>query len=91
MKIVPRGEFATWRSRDDILVHAYAQCRSNKGAPGLDGRDFADIEAYVQYRRFGILRPSPSLFSTSSSSKMTSPIGMPSRGSSPCSTRMLAM
>ena len=21
-------------SRDDILVHAYAQCRSNKGAPG---------------------------------------------------------
>jgi hypothetical protein len=21
-------------SRDDILAHAYAQCRSNKGAPG---------------------------------------------------------
>jgi group II intron reverse transcriptase/maturase len=33
-------------SRDDILVHAYAQCRSNKGAPGIDGQDFADIEAY---------------------------------------------
>jgi len=33
-------------SRDDILAHAYAQCRSNKGAPGIDGRDFADIEAY---------------------------------------------
>jgi RNA-directed DNA polymerase len=33
-------------SRDDILAHAYAQCRSNKGAPGVDGRDFADIEAY---------------------------------------------
>jgi hypothetical protein len=32
--------------REDILVHAYAQCRSNKGAPGVDGQDFADIEAY---------------------------------------------
>jgi RNA-directed DNA polymerase len=30
-------------SREDILAHAYAQCRSNKGAPGLDGQDFADI------------------------------------------------
>ena len=28
-------------SRDDILAHAYAQCRSNKGAPGVDGQDFA--------------------------------------------------
>src|SRR2546430_16707265 len=33
-------------SRDDILGHAYAQCRSNKGAPGIDGQDFAEIEAY---------------------------------------------
>src|SRR5206468_2356573 len=33
-------------SRADILAHAYAQCRSNKGAPGVDGQDFADIEAY---------------------------------------------
>ncbi len=33
-------------SRDDILAHAYAQCRANKGAPGIDGQDFADIEAY---------------------------------------------
>src|ERR1700732_5208839 len=23
-------------SREDILAHAYAQCRSNKGAPGVD-------------------------------------------------------
>jgi RNA-directed DNA polymerase len=33
-------------SRDDILAHAYAKCRSNKGAPGVDGQDFADIEVY---------------------------------------------
>ena len=33
-------------SREDILAHAYAQCRSNKGAPGVDGQDFADVEAY---------------------------------------------
>src|SRR5512140_2147691 len=33
-------------SLEDILAHAYAQCRSNKGAPGVDGQDFADIEAY---------------------------------------------
>lgn len=31
--------------REDILAFAYAQCRSNKGAPGVDGQDFADIEA----------------------------------------------
>jgi RNA-directed DNA polymerase len=33
-------------SREDILTHAYAQCRSNKGAPGVNGQNFADIEAY---------------------------------------------
>ena len=33
-------------SRDDFLAHAYTKCRSNKGAPGGDGQDFADIEAY---------------------------------------------
>src|ERR1700749_139373 len=33
-------------SRADILAHAYAQCRSNRGAPGVDGQDFADIDAY---------------------------------------------
>ena len=32
--------------REDILSHAYAQCRSNRGAPGVDGQDFADVEAY---------------------------------------------
>jgi RNA-directed DNA polymerase len=42
-------------SRDDILAHAYAQCRSNKGAPGVDGQDFADIEAYGIERWLGEL------------------------------------
>jgi group II intron reverse transcriptase/maturase len=32
--------------REDILTHAYAQCRSNQGAPGVDGQDFAHVEAY---------------------------------------------
>ena len=41
--------------REDILTHAYAQCRSNKGAPGVDGRDFADIEAYGEERWLGEL------------------------------------
>ena len=42
-------------SREDILAHAYAQCRSNKGAPGADGQDFADIEAYGVQRWLGEL------------------------------------
>src|ERR1039457_6165225 len=32
--------------REVVLAHAFAQCRSNKGAPGVDGQDFTDIEAY---------------------------------------------
>ena len=35
--------------------HAYAQCRSNKGAPGVDGQDFADVEAYGVQRWLGEL------------------------------------
>jgi group II intron reverse transcriptase/maturase len=42
-------------SREDILAHAYAQCRSNKGAPGGDGQDFAEIEAYGVERWLGEL------------------------------------
>ena len=42
-------------SRDDILAHAYAQCRSNKGAPGVDGQEFADVEAYGVERWLGEL------------------------------------
>ena len=42
-------------SREDILAHAYAQCRSNKGAPGVDGQDFTDIEVYGVQRWLGEL------------------------------------
>ena len=42
-------------SRDDILAHAWAQCRSNRGAPGTDGQDFADVEAYGVQRWLGEL------------------------------------
>lgn len=42
-------------SRDDILAHAYAQCRANKGAPGVDGQDFADVESYGVDRWLGEL------------------------------------
>src|SRR3989337_1258139 len=42
-------------SRDDVLAHAYAQGRSNKGAPGVDGQDFADVEAYGVERWLGEL------------------------------------
>jgi group II intron reverse transcriptase/maturase len=41
--------------REDVLAHAYAQCRSNKGAPGVDGQDFADIEAYGVQKWLGEL------------------------------------
>jgi group II intron reverse transcriptase/maturase len=41
--------------REDILAHAYAQCHSNKGAAGVDGQDFADVEAYGVQRWLGEL------------------------------------
>jgi RNA-directed DNA polymerase len=41
--------------RGDILAHAYAQCRSNKGAPGVDGQDFLDVESYGLDRWLGEL------------------------------------
>ena len=31
-----------WRA--DILAHAYSLCRSNRGAPGVDGQSYRDIE-----------------------------------------------
>jgi len=44
-------------SREDILAHRLISQygRSNKGAPGVDGQDFADIEAYVLQRWLGEL------------------------------------
>lgn len=41
--------------RQDILTHAYACCKSNKGAAGLDGQTFEDIEKYGQERWLGEL------------------------------------
>lgn len=41
--------------REDILAHAYAQCRSNQGAPGVDGQEFAEVEAYGVQRWLGEL------------------------------------
>jgi group II intron reverse transcriptase/maturase len=41
--------------RVEILAHAYAQCRSNKGAPGVDRQDFADVESYGVERWLGEL------------------------------------
>jgi group II intron reverse transcriptase/maturase len=41
--------------REDILSHAYAQCRANKGAAGVDGQDFEDVEAYGVERWLGEL------------------------------------
>jgi len=41
--------------REDILMHAYGQCRSNKGAPGVDRQDFAAVEAYGVERWLGEL------------------------------------
>ena len=42
-------------SREDILAHAYALCRSNKGAPGVDRQDFEAVEAYGVERWLGEL------------------------------------
>jgi group II intron reverse transcriptase/maturase len=41
--------------RPDVLAHAYACCRANHGAAGVDGLSFEDIEAYGVERWLGEL------------------------------------
>jgi group II intron reverse transcriptase/maturase len=41
--------------RKDVLEHAYACCRANKGAAGIDGVRFEDIDAYGADRWLGEL------------------------------------
>src|SRR5260370_17315183 len=41
--------------RRDVLEYAYACCRANKGAAGVDGERFEDIEAYGVERWLGEL------------------------------------
>jgi hypothetical protein len=33
-----------------VLTYAYQPCKANDGAPGIDGQDFADVEAYGEER-----------------------------------------
>ena len=42
-------------SRADVLVYAYRCCKANKGAAGVDGQTFEDIEAYGEGRWLGEL------------------------------------
>lgn len=44
--------------REDILAHAYAQCRANRGAAGVDRQDFVAVEAYGVERWLGELAQS---------------------------------
>jgi len=42
--------------REDILANAYACCRANKGAAGVDGQSFEEVEAYgVERVRFKLM------------------------------------
>ena len=41
--------------RDDVLAYAYACCRANKGAAGVDGQSFEEVEAYGVERWLGEL------------------------------------
>ena len=84
--------------REDILAHAYAQCRSNKGAPGVDRQDFEAVEAYGVERWLGELalalkqetyRPDPiRRVHIPKSDGKTRPLGIPTRRAY-CTSRSL--
>jgi len=42
-------------NRPDVLAHAYARCKANQGAAGVDGQTFAEIESYGLERWLGEL------------------------------------
>jgi group II intron reverse transcriptase/maturase len=44
--------------RADVVLHAYARCKANKGAAGVDEQEFADVEAYGVDRWLGELTQS---------------------------------
>jgi retron-type reverse transcriptase len=82
--------------REDILAHAYARCRANKGAPGVDRQDFADVEAYGVERWLGELalalreetyRPEPikRVFIPKANGKLR-PLGVPTLRDRVCMT-----
>ena len=50
--------YALWDKlcRADVLQEAYARCRANAGAAGIDGETFAQIEARGRERWLGMLR-----------------------------------
>ena len=39
--------------RKDVPSYAYRRCKANKGAAGIDGQEFVDIEAYGEERWLG--------------------------------------
>lgn len=41
--------------REDVLAYAYRKCAAERGAPGVDGQSFEDIEAYGRERWLGEL------------------------------------
>lgn len=41
--------------RKDVLEYAYRCCKANRGSPGVDRQDFADIEQYGEERWLGEL------------------------------------
>lgn len=41
--------------RKDVLEYSYRCCKANKGAPGVDEQEFADIVAYGEQRWLGEL------------------------------------